>query len=115
MSNPSSLDDVRRSVMDSVEESEKMFHKAIIGFAVLEFVCWGAYILLAIFDFSLPVLIGAAAVCVYTTISAGLFGLKFHIDQCTQRTLQAIELSLEVMSESKPGNDDQSEEADSSE
>ena len=86
------LERIHQSVLDDAEASERNFRRLIVAFAVLEALCWGSYILLALVGFSLPVLIGAAAVCVYTTIAVGLFGLKFHMDDTTQRVLKAIEI-----------------------
>ena len=95
MSDASKFDRIRKSVLDSVEESERHFRWAIVGFAFLEGGCWVAYIVLAVLSFSLPVLIGVAALAVYGMVSAGLIALKLHIDVCTRRTLTAIELLVE--------------------
>ncbi len=95
MNDSSKFDRIRRSVLDSAEQSERQFRRAIVGFAFLEGTCWITYIVLAVLSFSLPVLIGVAAVAVYVMSSGGLIGLKLHIDACTQRTLTAIELLAE--------------------
>jgi hypothetical protein len=49
------------------------------------------YLLLAYFAFPTSVLILVAAVLVYSTVFAGIMGLKSHIDNCTQGILQAID------------------------
>ncbi|QDT99543.1 hypothetical protein [Gimesia aquarii] len=95
MNNSSKFDRIRRSALDSVEQSERHFRKAIVGFAFIEGTCWIGYITLAAFSFSLPVLIGVAAVAVYVMVTGALMGLKLHMDACTQRTLTAIELLAE--------------------
>ncbi len=95
MNDTSKFDRIRRSALDSVEQSDRSFRKAIIGFAFIEGTCWIAYIALAALSFSLPVLIGVAAVAVYVMVTGGLMGLKLHMDACTQRTLTAIELLAE--------------------
>ena len=102
MSDASKFDKIRGSVLDSVEQSDRTFKKAIVGFALIEGTCWVTYIALATLSFSLPVLIGVAAVAVYAMVTGGLMGLKLHMDACTQRTLTAIELLAE--DESEAGN-----------
>ena len=104
MNDSSRLDRIRRSVLDSVEQSERHFRKSIVMFAVIEGTCWIAYITLAIFSFSLPVLIGVAAVAVYVMVMGGLMGMKLHVDACTQRTLSAIELLAEAEPDEKSSN-----------
>ena len=89
------LERIHQSVLDDAEASERNFRGLIAAFAILEGVCWGTYIVLALYGFSLPVLIGVAAACVYSTIAVGLFGLKFHMDGTTQRVLKAIEILAE--------------------
>jgi len=92
MSNKSQLDKIRQSVLNSVEESQRRFRQAMIGFAVIEATCWVTYIVLAIYSFSLPVLIGVAAAAVYVMVSCGIMGVKLHIDACTNRILTSVEL-----------------------
>ncbi len=104
MNDTTKLDRIRRTVLDSVERSERTFRKAIVGFAFIEVTCWTAYITLAILSFSLPVLIGVAAVAVYVMVAGGLMGLKLHIDACTHRTLTAIELLADDEQEADDGS-----------
>ena len=89
------LDRVRQSVLDSAEQSHRNFRWIILGFAALELAGWVAYIALAIYGFSLPVLIGVAAVCVYSINMAGTLGLKSQMDHSTQRVLKGIEMLAE--------------------
>jgi threonine/homoserine efflux transporter RhtA len=98
------LERIHQSVLDDAEASEQSFRHLVVAFAVLEGLCWGTYILLALMEFSLPVLIGVAAACVYATIAVGLFGLKFHMDGTTQRVLKAIE----ILAEHQPAGVDES-------
>jgi hypothetical protein len=91
MSEPTKLDDIRRAALDSVEASKRLWTRALTGFAIAEGACWVAYILLAYFGFPASVLIGVAALLVYSTTFASVMGLRFHLDTCTQRILKAIE------------------------
>ena|SRR3989442_3421009 len=91
MSKPTNLDDIRRSALDSVEGSRRLWSRALTFFACVEGSCWIAYLLLAYFEFPLSVLIAVAALLVYSTVFAGIMGLKAHLDDSTRRILQAIE------------------------
>jgi hypothetical protein len=91
MSGPAKLDDIRRAALDSVDASQRVWKRALTAFAVAEGVCWVAYVLLAYFAFPTSVLIGVAALLVYSTTFASVMGLRFHLDHCTQRVLKAIE------------------------
>jgi hypothetical protein len=91
MAKSTNLDDIRRSALDRAEESKRLWQRVITMFAIAESTCWIVYILLAYFAFSTSVLILVAAVLVYSTVFAGIMGLKLHIDNSTQRILQAIE------------------------
>jgi hypothetical protein len=91
MSGPAKLDAIRRAALDSVEASRRLWKRALTAFAVAEGACWLAYVLLAYFEFPTSVLIGVATVLVYSTTFASVMGLRFHLDSCTQRVLQAIE------------------------
>ena len=92
MSQPTKLDQIRRAALDDAEASRRVWTRALTGFAVAEGACWVAYILLAYFEFPVSVLIGVAAVLVYSTVFASIMGLRFHLDSCTQRILKAIEM-----------------------
>jgi hypothetical protein len=91
MSKSTNLDDIRRSALDRAEESKRLWQRVITMFAIAEGTCLIVYIALAYFAFSTSVLILVAAVLVYSTVFAGIMGLKLHIDNSTQRILQAIE------------------------
>lgn len=91
MSQPTNLDDIRRSALDQAEESKRLWQGVLIVLAAAEGLCWIAYLLLAYFGFPTSVLILVAAVLVYSTVFTGVLGLKLHVDNCTQRVLQAIE------------------------
>ena len=111
MNDTSKFDRIRRSILDDVEQSERHFRRAIVVGAFIEGTCWIVYIVLAVYSFSLPVLIGVAAVAVYVMVTSGLMGMKLHMDACTQRTLTAIELlagdeSDDDSSDTSPGNKD---------
>ena len=91
MSKLTNLDDIRRSALDRAEESRQLWQRVIIIFAVAEGTCLIAYLLLAYFAFPTSVLILVASVLVYSTVFAGIMGLRLHIDNSTRRVLQAIE------------------------
>jgi hypothetical protein len=91
MSEPTKLDDIRRAALDSVEASKRLWTRALTWFAVAEGACWIAYILLAYYGFPTSVLIGVAALLVYSTVFASIMGLRFHLDNSTQRILKAID------------------------
>jgi hypothetical protein len=91
MSEPTKLDAIRRAALDSVDESKRLWARALTGFAVVEGSCWIAYILLAYFEFPASVLIGVAALLVYSTVFASVMGLRLQLDHCTQRILKAID------------------------
>jgi hypothetical protein len=91
MPESSKLDDIRRAALTSAEESRRLWVRVITLFAVLEGACWIGYILLAYYGFPLSVLIGVAALLVYSTIFANIMGLRCHLDMCTQRMLKALE------------------------
>jgi uncharacterized Tic20 family protein len=95
----SKLDEIRQSVLDGAQKSERKFYQAVAFFAVLEVVVWGIYITLAVMEFSTAVLVGTAAACVYIIVAFGLLGLYYHINACTRRMLQAIELLSEAESD----------------
>jgi hypothetical protein len=102
MSEPTKLDHIRRAALDSVEASRRLWGRALTGFALVEGACWVAFILLAYFGFPTSVLIGVAAFLVYGTVFASITGLRFHLDNCTQRILKAIEtLAAELPDEKK--------------
>jgi hypothetical protein len=87
----SRLDDIRRVALDSAETSKRLWTRVIALFAVLEGSCWIGFVLLAYFEFPTSVLIGVAALLVYSTIFASIMGLRCHVDNCTQRILKALE------------------------
>jgi hypothetical protein len=102
MSKLTNLDDIRRSALDRAEESKRLWQKVITMFAIVEGTCLIGYLLLAYFAFPTSVLILVAAVLVYSTTFAGIMGLKSHIDNSTQRILQAIE----SLAQDRAGADD---------
>jgi hypothetical protein len=91
MSESTKLDDIRRAALHSVEASRRQWARALSWFAVAESVCWVAYILFAFLGFPASVLIGVAALLVYSTVFASIMGLRLHLDNCTQSILKAIE------------------------
>jgi hypothetical protein len=91
MASSTKLDEIRRSALAGVEESRRLWARVITLFAVVEGLCWIAYILLAYFQFPTSVLIGVAALLVYSTVFTTIMGLRLHFDKGTQRILKAIE------------------------
>ncbi len=74
-----------------MDASRRQWARALTWFAVAEGACWVAYILFTFLGFPPSVLIGVAALLVYSTVFASTMGLRFHLDNCTQRILKAIE------------------------
>jgi hypothetical protein len=107
MPEPTKLDDIRRAALDSVESSKRLWTRALTWFAVAEGTCWVAYILFAYFGFPASVLIGVAALLVYSTVFASIMGLRLHLDNSTQRILKAIETLATEMpdQENAPGTE----------
>lgn len=91
MSEATKLDEIRQAALRSVEDSRRLWTRVIGLFAVLEAACWFAYIPLAYYDFPTSVLVGIAALLIYSTIVASVMGLRSHVDNCTQRILKALE------------------------
>jgi hypothetical protein len=91
MADQTKVDEIRRAALDCVDASQRLWTRVIALFGLLEAACWIAYIVLAYFEFSYSVLIGVAALLVYSTITVGILGLRSHLDQCTQRILKALE------------------------
>jgi hypothetical protein len=91
MSQPSNLDDIRRAALDSVDESRRLWTRVITLFALVEAACWLAYLALAYYEFPTSVLIGVAALLVYSTVFTSIMGLRVHLDNCTRGILKAIE------------------------
>ena len=96
------LDELRHAALDRVESTHRLWKRALTAFAVAEGTCWAAYLVLAWFEFPTAVLIAVATVLVYSTVFAGIMGLRFHLDNCTQRILQAIESLSAGSPETKP-------------
>ena len=94
MSTDTQLDRIRRYVIESAERSEKNLVLFLWLFAVLELAAGASYVIFAWYGFSLVVLIGVAAACVYIMLTAAMFGLKAHIDACTARIVKAVELTV---------------------
>ena len=91
MSQPSNLDDIRRAALDSVDESRRLWTRVITLFALVKAACWLAYLALAYYEFPTSVLIGVAALLVYSTVFTSIMGLRVHLDNCTRGILKAIE------------------------
>jgi hypothetical protein len=91
MPQPSNLDDIRRAALDSADESRRLWTRVLTLFAILEATCWVAYLVLAYYEFPTSVLIGVAALLVYSTVFASIMGLRVHLDNATRGILKAIE------------------------
>jgi hypothetical protein len=90
--NPTNLDEVRRAALDRIERSERAFKMLIALGGILEGGFLLAYVLLADWTNRVHLLIGLAAIGVYTILVVGLFVLGAHVSRCSARVLQAIEL-----------------------
>jgi hypothetical protein len=91
MSQPSNLDTIRRAALDSAEQSRRLWTRVLALFALVEAACWLAYVALAIYQFPTSVLVGVAALLVYSTVFTSIMGLRLHLDNCTRGILKAIE------------------------
>lgn len=105
MATVTNVDRIRKSALETAEKSDKNFTLFLWAVGVLELVTVTTYVVLAVLEFSEPVLIGVAGACVYTLIAAGLFGLKFHTDNSTNRIITALQLLAEDADESQPDED----------
>jgi hypothetical protein len=90
MATASNVDRIRQAALESADRSERNFFRFIWSVAFLELLIATIYVLMAVFGFSVPVLIGVAGACVYTLMAAGLYGLKLHIDASTSRIISAL-------------------------
>ncbi|OAI48223.1 hypothetical protein AYO44_07630 [Planctomycetaceae bacterium SCGC AG-212-F19] len=91
MTESTKVDEIRRVALDSVDSSRRLRIRVIALFGLLEAGCWIAYLVLAYYDFPTSVLIGVAALLVYSTVFASILGLRCHLDNSTQRILKALE------------------------
>ena len=79
MATATNVDRIRQAALESADQNERNFFRFIWAVAFLELLIAIVYVSMAVFGFSVPVLIGVAGVCVYTMAAAGLYGLKLHI------------------------------------
>src|SRR5262245_20897117 len=91
MSKTNDLDEVRRSALEMAERSRRQWVRAVTVFAALEGAGWIGYVLLAYFGFPVSVLIGVAAVVLYSMMFGWAVAMKGQIEVGTQRVLRAIE------------------------
>lgn len=95
MNNETSLDEIRKKALLSIEKDERKLKLGIAGIAIYE----GALLLLFIFmaDWKNPThqLIFVSSLLVYGTIGFGLVALGFFMKINTSRVLKAIEILLE--------------------
>jgi hypothetical protein len=91
MTKPQNPDDVRRAALNMAERSRRQWVRAMVIFAIVEGIGWISYVLLAWFDFPASVLIGVAALVLYTMMFGWAVALKEQIDVGTQRVLKAID------------------------
>ncbi|MBA3248038.1 MAG: hypothetical protein H0T63_08140 [Pyrinomonadaceae bacterium] len=87
-----SVDEVRRTALDRIEQSERHHRAAFVGAAVVEASFLAGFLLLADFSDRTHVLLLLATIAIYTILAFGLFALGAHVNHNTRRVLKAIEL-----------------------
>lgn len=92
MSDQTRLDQIRGTVLDSIERTERRYKLALFAAAGLEACFLVGFLLLIDHTNRLHLLVFVAAVAVYTILALGLVALGAHVNRCTERILKAIEL-----------------------
>ena len=86
------LDDVRTSVLDRLERSERMYKRVLLGAALFEAFFLLAFVLAADFKVRLHLLLFLSTVGSYTIVLLGLVALGVFVNRGNLRLLKAIEL-----------------------
>src|SRR5262245_20689164 len=89
----SNLDRIRGAALDRIERAARAYVWAFSLAAVVEGGFLLAFLFLADFSNRLHVLLLLTTVATYTLVGLGLVALGAHVNRCTDRVLQAIELS----------------------
>ena len=87
------LDSIRRSALNEVERSERVFKRGIIIVALIEGIFLATFLLVMDFGDRLHwlILIGAYGIC-YGTLGAGLCTLGAYVKSSEMRLLKSIDL-----------------------
>lgn len=93
MSKESKLDQIRHTVLDRIDRSERRYKLAFFAAVGLETCFLVAFLLLADFSNRLHALLLLSAIAVYSIVALGLVALGAHVNRCTERILKAIDLS----------------------
>jgi hypothetical protein len=92
MSGPN-LERVRGNVLNRIEQFERRSRWVVYALAVLELAFIVSILLLADFKDRLQLLLVIIAFAVYSILGLGLIVLGIHVSRCTERVLQAIDLT----------------------
>lgn len=93
MSDESKLDQIRHTVLDRIDQSERRSKLAFFAAVGLETCFLAAFLLLADFSNRLHALLFLSAIAVYSILALGLVALGAHVNRCTERVLKAIDLA----------------------
>ncbi|HWT00003.1 MAG TPA: hypothetical protein VN256_07130 [Pyrinomonadaceae bacterium] len=86
------IDEVRGSVLDRIERSERHYRTAFVGAAVVEAAFLAGFLFLADLSNRTHVLLLIATVAIYTLLGLSLMALGNYINRSTLRVLKAVEL-----------------------
>ena len=86
------LDRIRGAALDRIAKAERQRLILLVAMGTFEGVCLILFVVLADWGDRLHQLIFIAACLVYGTLAFGLFSLGAHVQACTHRVLQAVEL-----------------------
>ncbi len=91
------IDEVRGTVLDRIERSERHYRTAFIGAAIVEAGFLAGFLLLADLSNRTHVLLLIATVAIYTLLALSLMALGNYINRSTLRVLKAVELLANKM------------------
>ena len=86
------IDEVRGTVLDRIERSERRYRAAFIGAAAVEAAFLAGFLLLADLSNRTHVLLLLATIAIYTLLAFSLMALGNYINRSTLRVLKAVEL-----------------------
>ncbi|HEX8845216.1 MAG TPA: hypothetical protein VF791_11260 [Pyrinomonadaceae bacterium] len=92
MSEERKINEIRGSVLDRIERSERHYRMAFIGAAIVEAIFLASFLFLADLSNRTHVLLLISTIAVYTLLALALMALGNYINRSTLRVLKAIEL-----------------------
>jgi hypothetical protein len=87
------LERVRGNVLDRIERFQRWIQWVFVAAALIELAFLAGMVLLTDFKDRVQVLIFISSIAVYTMLALGLMALGAHVSRCTERVLQAIDLT----------------------